>query len=340
MTIDEIAKRAKVSRSTVSRVMNNNPSVKEDTRRQVERVIRDMNYVPNAAARSLVNKRASVVGTLIYNITQPYWSAIFAGVEQEMVGNGYGVLLSNYRNVKNDHSYIGNHCQSIRNLILQNVDGLIVALYDDLAAEDIELLQSSGKPFVVVQSNVTDNSFSTVNVDNKSIAHQATEYLIEMGHRNIYHATGRIGSQIASDRLAGYIQAMREHQLPVSDENLVSCGSVFDDGYWCMKRILVKKDLPTAILFQNDLTAYGALLAAREEHVRIPEDISIIGIDHLSAMMDIAAMLPDLTSISLPVIQYGVHAARILMDQIERSTPPQSMILPCKLHKGSTVRRL
>lgn len=337
MKIDEIAKRAKVSRSTVSRVLNNNPRVNLKTRQLVNHVIQEMNYVPNAAARSLASKRSSVIGVLIYNINQPYWSGIFSGIEQETADKGFSVLLANFRNA---HTYIGNRSQSIRNLLLQNVDGIIIALYNSPSEDDLELLRTSGKPFVVIQSSEHSGGFSTVNVDNHLLAYQATEYLIQMGHTNIYHSTGPLGNQIANDRLAGYLQAMQDHKLRVTDDHLISCGSMYDDGYWCMKRVIGRQQLPTAMLFHNDITAYGAIQACREEHIRVPEDLSMIGIDHLASMTDFGSMLPDLTSMTLPITQYGVQAAHLLMDQIENNSPVQNVILPCSLYKGSTVRQL
>ncbi len=337
MKIDEIAKKAKVSRSTVSRVLNNNPKVHVETRQLVEQVIQEMNYVPNAAARSLASKRSGVVGVLIYNINQPYWSGVFSGIEQEMVDKGFSVLLSNFRNA---HTYVGNRSQSIRNLLLQNVDGIIISLYNDPGPEDLELLRSSGKPFVVIQSNIRDGGFSTVSVDNRSVAYQATEYLIQNGHRNIYHGTGPLANQIANDRLAGYLQAMQDYNLHVTDDQMVNCGSMFDDGYWCMKRIIGRRQLPTAILFHNDITSYGAIQACREEKIRVPEDLSIIGIDHISTMIDFAGMIPDLTTFTLPIVQYGIQAAHLLINQIENVGPTEDVILPCSLYEGSTVRHL
>jgi LacI family transcriptional regulator len=340
MKIDEIARKAKVSRSTVSRVLNNNPNVRSNTRRAVEQVIRELNYVPNAAARSLASKRAGVVGVLIHNIMQPYWAAMFSGIERELVRVGYGVLLANYRNVRSAHDYLGNYKKSLRNLLIQNVDGVIIALANDLGDEDVEMLEASGKPFVVIQNSAQNPAISSVNVDNVSLAYEATSYLIEKGHRSIWHAAGPVGSGIARDRYDGFIKAMHDHNLNIGEECIVNCGSLFDDGYWCMKRILNQSARPTAILFQNDVTAYGSILAAREEGVDIPGSISIVGIDHLSAMMDLASLLPDLTSMVLPVTDLGGNAARMIVEQIEDSAQASNIVLPCSLYEGSTVRPL
>ena len=179
MKIDEIAKKANVSRSTVSRVLNNNPNVKAKTRHAVEKVIYEMNYVPNAAARSLVTKRSGVIGVLVYNILQPFWGSIFAGIEQELTQDGYGLMLSNSKSHMDISDFSHNYKKSLRYMLMQNIDGLIFATIDDLDADDISLLENAGKPYVVIQDGMRYKKISSVNIDNAKTAYQATQYLVE-----------------------------------------------------------------------------------------------------------------------------------------------------------------
>lgn len=340
MRIDEIARKAHVSRSTVSRVLNGNPNVRSNTREAVERVIREMNYVPNAAARSLASRRAGVVGVVLQNVMQPYWAGMFAGIESELVQRGYGVLLANCRTRISPHDFLGNRMRVLRNLLIQNVDGVVIALDGDLERDEIDMLESSGKPFVVIQNTVPDDRIVSVNVDNVLNGQTITDYLCRCGHRVIWHAAGPLGSSIAKQRLEGFLSSARTHHLVIDDSSIVNCGSLFDDGYWCMRRILGQSRLPTALFFQNDISAYGAMLAAREQHVDIPGDISIAGIDRLSAMMDISGLLPDLTSMEMPVVRLGATAIQMIVQMIESGERPESVVLPCELHIGATVRVL
>ena len=340
MKIDEIAKKANVSRSTVSRVLNNNPNVKAKTRHAVEKVIYEMNYVPNAAARSLVTKRSGVIGVMVYNILQPFWGSIFAGIEQELTQDGYGLMLSNSKSHMDISDFSHNYKKSLRYMLMQNIDGLIFATIDDLDAEDISLLENAGKPFVVIQDGMRYNNISSVNIDNTKTAYQATQYLVESGHQEIVFATGPTGKTISRDRLDGFLKSAKENGLLLRENSIISCGFRFNDGYWCMKRILHQSPNATAVLFSNDISAYGAYHAADEEGLDIPGDLSLMGIDRLATMTDMATYIPDLSTMNHPTIELGVDAAKLLLQKINGEDAAEQIFLECTLYKGSTVHRI
>ncbi len=196
--------------------------------------------------------------------------------------------------------------------MLRGVEGIIIALANDLSVEDIDFLETSGIPFVIIQNHLQDSRIACVNVDNVTGAYDATRYLIGLGHRHIIHATGPLDSGISQDRMRGFVAAMQEAGLPVDNNSIVNCGFLFNDGYWCMKRLMAQESAPTAILFANDVTAFGAYLAAQEEDISIPGDVSIVGFDRLTNEMDVAGLLPDLTTMSQPVSEIGVAAAQML----------------------------
>lgn len=340
MNIDEIASVAKVSRATVSRVINGNPSVSNKTRLAVQQVINEMNYIPNAAARSLVNKKTNTIGVLVYNIMQPFWNGIFAGIEEYFSAIDYSLILVNSKSHLDIWDYKKEYKKNLKNLILRNVDGIIIALANDLDDEDFEILNMSKTPYVIVQNNLKKHMEYSINVDNITGAYNATRYLISLGHRRISHATGPVGSQISQDRLTGYLNAMKEAHISVENNFIVNCGFQFKDGYWSMKRIMAQKTPPTAILFSNDVTGFGAYLAAREEKISVPGDISIIGFDQLAKTMDVAELLPDLTTMRQPIIEIGLAAGQMLMKRLESTESIDPILFPLTLHKGSTVRKI
>ncbi len=340
MNIDEIAKAAKVSRATVSRVINASPAVNIKTRLAVQKVISEMNYVPNAAARSLVNKKTNTIGVLVYNIMQPFWSGLFAGIEQFFSGLDYSLVLSNSKSHLDIIDYKHQYKKNINNMILRNVDGIIIALANDLDEEDINILQAARTPYVIIQNNLKNHRGFSVNVDNVTGAYNATRYLLNMGHRRIMHAAGPLGSRISQDRLTGYVNAMQEAKVPFDNSFIINSGFKFQDGYWCMKRILAKDTRPSAVLFANDISAFGGYLAAREEQVAIPGDISIMGFDQLTKTMDIAGFLPDLSTMSQPINEIGLAAGQMLLQQFESGGEIDPVIFPFTLHEGSTVRRI
>lgn len=339
MTIEEIAKKTGVSRSTVSRVLNNHPRVKESTREAIWQVINELNYIPNAAARSLASRRTDVVGVLVYNITQPFWAGLFSGIEQYISQNtGYGILLANSKSHLKLRYNRDEHRRNLKNLVQRGVDGLIIALGNDLSPEDIDFLDGSDIPFVIIQSRLHDERVVSVNVDNERGAYLACRHLLEKGHRRIVHAAGPLEGSIARDRMEGFMQAMRDAGAPLSEDSVIQCGFRFDDGYWCMKRLLSQPLDCTAILFPNDAAAFGGHLAAKEAGVAIPDILSIVGFDHLTNEMDMAGLLPDLTTMEQPVSEIGRTAAELLCKKLSGDGPVQSVAFPMTLHEGSTVK--
>ncbi len=338
MNITEIARISKVSRSTVSRVLNNNPLVKEETRAAVQKVIDEMNYTPSFAARTLANKRNNVIGALIYNIVQPFWAGIFSGIERYVSSTDYGILLVNSKNHLDVWDYRKDYKKNLKSLVQRGVDGIIIALNHDLDLEDIDFLESSGTPFVVIQDSTRNARIASVNVDNVAGAAEATRHLLKLGHRQIFHAVGPLDSTISKDRMQGYLNAMQEANLPVTNNMLVGCnGFLFYDGYWYMKRLLAQKQRPTAVLFTNDITAFGGYQAARENGLSMPEDLSVIGFDHLASSMDVAGLLPDLTTMIQPVGKIGYEAAKMLLRHLDEGQRSASVVLSMILHEGDTA---
>lgn len=338
MKIDLIAQKANVSRATVSRVLNQSPKVKAKTRQAVEKVIREMNYIPNAAARSLATKRSGVIGVLIYDIIQPFWSSIFAGIEMELSPKGYGLLLANSKSHANAYDSSHDYRRNLRSLMSQNIDGLIIVLVDDLEQEDVDALEVANIPYVVVQSSLSDSRVSSVNIDNIKAAHDATEYLIKNGHKSIIHAAGPVGNVISNNRSNGFLETMKRYHLPIHEQSVVPCGFLFDEGYIFMKRIFGQLLKPTAILFSNDISAYGACQFAKEKGISIAEDISLMGIDRLANMMELSGFLPDLSTMIHPTKALGEQAAKLLKQKIKGDIERKTVMLSCNLYEGSTVK--
>lgn len=336
MNIDEIAKKVHVSRATVSRVINKFPGVKEETRLLVQAAIDESNYIPSAAARSLASKRSQIIGVLVSNITQPFWSGIISGIEDCVSKTEYGLFLTNSHSLLSHWDYNKEYKRNLRDLVLRGVDGIITSMSTDISMEDVELLEKAEIPFVVIQSNLVDSRVASVNVNNVQGAYTATKYLIDLGHRSIIHASGPLDSAIYRDRTRGFMDAMQDSRLPVDNSSIVPCGSMFTDGYWVMKRLLALKEIPTAIVFSNDNTAYGACLAAREENIPVPDFISIAGFDGLANELDVARLLPDLTTMSQPVVKIGTTAAQMLLRQLGTVCGEMPPDLSLSLHKGST----
>ncbi len=341
MNIYEIARRANVSRATVSRVINHLPGVREETRQRVMEVIEEANYIPNAAARSLVSKKSNVIGLLIYNITQPYWGGIAWGIENGVSHTDYGIFIVNSKSHTTAWDYQKSYKEKLRKLVSRGVDGIIIALLNDLDSEDIEFLESIRMPFVVLQNHLRDPRVISVNVENVKGAFDATNYLIGLGHRSIVHVTGPMISGVSQKRVEGFTQAMAAAGLLVDEDSLVAGNFQFSGGYSAMKGILARERRPTAVLFGCDLAAFGGLAAARDLNVSVPEEISVMGIDGLTQEIEYSALLPELTTMCQPVEQLGMVAVQQLQELINEKQPESAALyLDMFLSKGQTCRSL
>ncbi len=341
MNIELIAKKAGVSRATVSRVINNFPGVKETTRKKVEAVIDEVNYIPSAAARSLVRKKSNIIGTLIYNITQPFWGNYISGIEDGVSSTDYGLFFANSK----EHTIFWDEQKTykkiLRNLICHGVDGIIMTFLNDLDKEDIDFLESVKIPYIVIQNCFNDPRIVSVSVDNVKGAYDATNYLIKLGHVSIGHVTSLLTSGIGKDRLKGYCNAMEQAGLEILNENIVNGGHSFKDGYWGMKQILNHENKPTAVFFGSDESAFGGIYAAKEMGLRVPEDVSVIGFDGVRDTFDHSLLLPNVTTMRQPTLEMGKRAAELMVNWLDGNEPNQKVyIYEAELIEGDTCMPL
>jgi LacI family transcriptional regulator len=324
MNLEQIAKLSGVSRSTVSRVINNDPNVSDGTRENVLRVVRLMNYVPNAAARGLARGRTQVLGLVIPAgvsslFSDPYFSIFIQGVASACMAHGHAVMLWLAEPEYERHQ--------VRQIVHGGViDGVIVAsavMDDPLVSE----LSRSQRPFVVVGRRPNDWRTTSVDADNSGGACAAVRHLLRLGHRRIATITGPQNLIAGVDRLTGYFTALRDHGLPIDQDLIADGGFSESGGYLAMQQLLPRN--PDAIFVASDSMALGALRAIRDVGLRVPDDLALVSFDDtpLAARAD-----PPLTVIRQPARQLGQIAVEILLDSInDPDTTPQCIVLPTEL---------
>lgn len=327
MNLEDIAKKAGVSRSTVSRVINNDPKVSEETRRRVLQVIDQEHFTPNQAARALVTRRSEIIGVIIPTVENifftdnNYFPMLLAGLGSATRHADYAMLLwlgeVSFDDEKLIRKISGNRL----------VDGLVIA---SLPSDHplFRHLNEIRTPFIMVEKPIHGAELiNYVTVDNVESGRRATQHLISLGRRRIAHITGHLNISDAQDRLVGYKQALTEAGLPI-DPNLIYEGFFsIKAGYAGMKRLLQFR--PDALFAAGDTIAVGALQAMREAGARCPDDVAIVGFDDI----DVATQaVPRLTTMRQPVQQKGETAARVLIDLLEgRLEGPQHILLPTEL---------
>ncbi len=324
MNLEQIAKLSGVSRSTVSRVINNDPNVSDGTRENVLRVVRLMNYVPNAAARGLARGRTQVIGLVIPTglsalFTDPYFSVFIQGVAAASSAHSHAVMLWLV-----EPEYEGYQVHQI--VHGSAIDGVIVASFltdDDLVKE----LDQSQRPFVVVGRRSTEWHTSYVDTDNRGGARAAVRHLLRLGRQRIATITGPQDMIAGLDRLTGYLTALREHGQPIEQDLIVNGGFNEWGGYLAMQQLLPRQ--PDAVFVAGDTMAIGALQAIRDAGLRVPDDLALVSFDDtpLAARAD-----PPLTVIRQPARPLGQIAVELLLELIDQpEAAPQCILLPTEL---------
>lgn len=332
LTIVDVARRARVAPMSVSRVINGNGYVSKDMRERVLRVVKELNYHPNALARSLKSQRTQVIGILLPDIVNPFSAELVRGIQEILLPQGYSFFIStSERSVSREQA-------ALRALFEHRADGLIVATRETKETNDFLMrLAEPGMPMIVVGRQFNHPRVDYVTADHWRGAYEAVEHLISLGHENI----GFIGVSLVNGaglrRFRGYLDALRDNGLPVKGKLIVGPDRVTgpdystqDDGYDAMKRLLGQRKRPTAILARNDFTAMGAMYAIRDAGLSVPDDIAIVGFDNVPLS---AYTTPPLTTVDQTIFQQGREAARLILERIngDKARERREISLPCRL---------
>ncbi len=331
ITIHDVAAAAGTSYGTVSRVINDAPHVKGETRQRVLAAMDRLGYVVDRRARSLAGGRSQVLAVLAPDLGTGYIGEIIRGIDAEVELAQYDLLLyTTHRQTAKETSYIANIARGM-------ADGLVLVLPSDLRAIVAQLRQIEF-PFVLVDYQGVEEDVPAVCATNWQGAYNATEYLIELGHRRIGFITGDMEMAAARNRLAGYRAALRTHHLPAEPELVHEGQFHYPDGHAGTLALLALAKPPTAIFVSNDDMALGALEALRGQGLRVPDDVSVIGFDGIPQA---ALVHPPLTTVSQPLAKMGRVATQMLLDRLtDPGKPARRIELPTELIIRGSCRPL
>ncbi|MBN6188082.1 LacI family DNA-binding transcriptional regulator [Aneurinibacillus sp. BA2021] len=326
-TIKDVSKLAGVSVATVSRVLNRNGYVHEETERKVLRAIQELNYTPNFVARSLSNKKTSTIGLMVPDITNPFFPELARAVEDVMQLYGYTTILGNSDdNPKKEKQYIDALNQ-------RYIDGFLLAS-TALTAEELHALDV---PVVVLDRAIASDTIPMVTSKNREGARQATEFLLEQGCRKIAHLRGPMQLFNADERCQGYLDAVEDMEW--FHAGLIVPGN-YDMRQAAKATLALLNEHPDidGIFAGNDTMAIGALRAAQMLGIRVPDALSIVGYDGI-AMGEV--VYPELTTMAQPVYDMGALAARMLIKMIEKQPLDKRYYeLDVQLIKRGTTRKV
>lgn len=306
-TLKDVAKAAGVSIGMASRVLGDYGSYSEQTKARVLEAARGLAYRPNAVARSLRVGRTKALGLAVTNIASYHWITFIRGVESAASRHGYQVILGH---TGDDPARERDH---IRALYQRNVDGLIIAPTRENEAR-IRALVDAGFPVVLTESSAADIAAPCINIADRRAAHEATAYLLGLGHERIGLIAGDLSLASGADRLQGALDALAERGI-ASDEALVGRGEYrFDPAFAETDRLMALKDPPTALLVANETMLGATLQCLKERGIRVGTDVSLIAFDDPPWA---AYFTPAITTIRTPRERMGAMAVHTLVDMIE-----------------------
>ncbi|MGD9785485.1 MAG: LacI family DNA-binding transcriptional regulator [Hyphomicrobiaceae bacterium] len=308
--IVDVAKRARVSPATVSRFFNRPEIVSYDARKRIEAAVQALGYVPNAAARSLNRGATGTIGLIVPTLDNAIFAELTQAFSTALSRNSRTMLIA-------AHGYdLAREAVLVESLLEHRVDALaLVGLKHEDAT--FELLKRRDVPAILVWNFRQRQPLPCVGVDNREVGRRATQHLLDLGHRDILFlfADPRMNDR-AGDRRAGALAAMTERGIKVPAERRIVCPYDVDAAKAIAVEALSSSDRPTAIFSGNDVIAQGVLFAAMSLNIRIPRDLSIIGIGDFRGS---AAVEPGLTTVRIPSRRIGQRAAEILVEMIEWS---------------------
>ncbi|MEV0196278.1 LacI family DNA-binding transcriptional regulator [Nonomuraea sp. NPDC050691] len=312
VTIGDVAARAGVSKTTVSRVLNDKGELSEDTVQRVRQAISELGYVPSAGAVGLARGRTQLIGMLVPSLTWPWIGTVIQGVVDVLENEGFGLRLLTFNRGE----------ESLRKLGVQvaakSFDGLLVIVPPGTLGYITEL-HAAGLPVVMVDDHGHRPVFPHVDTTNRAGGAQAAAHLLDIGRRRPLVVSGPEEFGCTQERLAGFLDAYSEAGITIDDSHVVPGEFTFDDGRDAVRRALAGGARFDAIFAHNDLLAAGALVALREAGLRVPDDVAVVGFDDV----DVASYTdPALTTVRQPLREMGEAAARLLLDHVGGSPSP------------------
>lgn len=322
ITIDEIAEMAKVSKTTVSRVLNNKPDVKPETREQIQALIAKYDFKPNAMAKAFSIQKSHSIGLIIpheatYIFSNPFYVEVMRGVSTEVDKLGYFLFLC----YPHDQNYMDIFKQ-------KRVDGFILMSPGSFHHNIIASLNSVNAPFVSTSFVPDEKEMVYVDVDNYHGAVLVMEHLISLGHKRVGFI-GKPNLTSSIERLNGYKDTLQKHNISIDPDLIrVAENASIHGGAQIMEELLKIQDPPTAVFLVNDMLAIGAVRMIQDFGLSVPKDISIVGFDDVPLA---ECINPPLTTVHQPAFEKGAKAARMLVQILEKKKTPKSQILDVQL---------
>ncbi|WP_372772310.1 LacI family DNA-binding transcriptional regulator [Mangrovibacterium sp.] len=312
VTIHDIARELKISASTVSRALNDNPRISKATKDKIKEMALKMGYQPNTIASNLRNQKTNTIGIVVPLINRHFFSSFISGVEEVASTSGYNVIISQ------SNDLLEKEKQIVHSLFSNRVDGLIASLSMQTNEFDhFQLFSKKNIPIVFFDRVVPELEAHKIVVDDFMVGVKATEHLISQGYKRIAHLAGPTVLHTYRDRMAGYRSALEKNNIPIDDSLIIFNRLTRIDGQEAIKQLLALPHPPDAVFCGNDISALSMMVYLKKIGVRIPEDFGLIGFSNEPFS---EVVTPSISTLEQPAFKMGLKAGELLIQEIERKT--------------------
>ena len=330
VTIKDIARKAGVSHSTVSRALHGSPLISEKTSQRIREIARAMEYFPSAAARSLKTNRSQALGVIVSKIDDPFFSEILQGIEEVSQERGYSLIMAaSQRDAEREKGIV-------RDMQERRVDGVIIcsgSFSDDQQRE----MYDYGIPIVVINSQASEDYRYSVYHDDIDGSRQITKHLIDLGHQRIAYLGNSLSGRTTMDRVTGFREEMALSGLAIPEEYIYEVpGGGAENGYSAVEHFINLPEQPTALFCFNDMMALGVLQGLHQAGYQVPQDISVAGFDNIELSK---YTIPPLTTLDQPKHFIGAEAARLILDLLDPLKAEELPNQDIQIFKGTLLIR-
>jgi len=313
VTIYDIAQKLKISAATVSRGLQDHPAISKKTKKKIFDLADQIGYRTNHFARNLRNQKTNTIGVIVPKLNSSFMSSVIAGIEDVANDQGYTMIISQ------SSESATKEAASAKTMFNSRVDGVLVSLaYDTNDLQHFDSFFKKNTPVIFFDRVISHENSTSILIDNRQAAYNATKHLIEQGCKRIVHITAPTRQNVYIDRLKGYKEALKDHKIKFKDDQVIITRLTQDEGAVAARQILSMKPLPDGVFVANDSCAIGCILALKERGIRIPEDIAFVGFnnDPVSKVIE-----PNLTTINYSGYEMGQVAARHMINHLNGTSP-------------------
>ena len=316
-TLKDIANVLSISTAAVSKALNDDTRISVKTKKAVKQVAKELNYQPNHLASALRKGKSNLVGVIVPRTNSSFFSSVVENMEEVLNKAGYNIIIT-----QSNESF-EKECKNIDTLLYTQVDGIIASMANETVdLSYYEKIKSNGIPLILFDRGENDLNVDYVGINDYDSSHMIIEHLVAKGCKRIAHIGGYRRTRIFNNRIRGYKDAIKKHDLPHDDELLIESSLTLEDGRRQMEKLLALKNRPDAVYVASDYAALGALQILKEKDIKVPEEIKLVGFGNEPFT---SLVTPSITSVSQHSEQIGRLAAETFLGYVEKDVVVQSL---------------